>query len=101
MSKEDPAAVIAAAGDRLGYVHLDDNDGEGDLHWSLLEGVLTEKALAATFAALALSQYTGPASLEPQSPTSRPRGRLNPKPRLRPASGQKKVVYAYLHPAFS
>ena len=70
MSKEDPAAVIAAAGDRLGYVHLDDNDGEGDLHWSLLEGVLTEEALAATFAALALSPYAGPASLElsPQLP---------------------------------
>ena len=38
MSKEDPAAVIAAAGDRLGYVHLDDNDGEADLHWPLLDG---------------------------------------------------------------
>ena len=70
MSNEDPAAVIAAAGDRLGYVHLDDNDGEADLHWPLLEGVLTEEALAATFAALALSPYTGPASLElsPQLP---------------------------------
>ena len=64
MSKEDPAAVIAVAGDRLGYVHLDDNDGEGDLHWSLLEGVLTEEALAATFSALALSPYAGPASIE-------------------------------------
>ena len=70
MSKEDPAAVIAAAGDRLGYVHLDDNDGEADLHWPLLEGVLTEEALAATFAALALSPYAGPASIElsPQLP---------------------------------
>ena len=70
MSKEDPAEVIAAAGDRLGYVHLDDNDGEGDLHWSLLEGVLTEEALAATFSALALSPYAGPASIElsPQLP---------------------------------
>ena len=64
MSKEAPAAVIAAAGDRLGYVHLDDNDGEGDLHWSLLEGVMTEEALAATFSALALSPYAGPASIE-------------------------------------
>ena len=64
MSREDPAAVIAAAGDRLGYVHLDDNDGEADLHWPLLAGVLTEEALAATFAALALSPYAGPASIE-------------------------------------
>lgn len=64
MSKEDPAAVIAAAGDRLGYVHLDDNNGEADLHWPLLTGVLTKEALAAIFAALALSPYAGPASIE-------------------------------------
>ena len=70
MSGEDPTAVIAAAGDRLGYVHLDDNDGEADLHWPLLAGVLTKEVLAATFAALALSPYTGPASIElsPQLP---------------------------------
>ena len=54
----------------MGYVHLDDNDGEGDLHWPLLAGVLTEKVLSATFAALALSPYAGPASIElsPQLP---------------------------------
>ncbi len=70
MSKEAPAAVIAAAGDRLGYVHLDDNDGRADLHWPLLAGVLTAEELAATFAALALSPYAGPASIElsPQLP---------------------------------
>ena len=70
MSGEAPAPVIAAAGDRLGYVHLDDNDGEADLHWPLLAGVLTAEALAATFAALAQSPYTGPASIElsPQLP---------------------------------
>ena len=70
MSGEDPAAVIAAAGARLGYVHLDDNDGEADLHWPLRAGVLTEEALAATFAALARSLYDGPASIElsPQLP---------------------------------
>ena len=70
MSKEAPTAVIAAAGDRLGYVHLDDNDGEADLHWPLLAGVLTEATLEETFAALALSPYTGPASIElsPQLP---------------------------------
>lgn len=64
MAGEDPATVIAAAGDRLGYVHLDDNDGKADLHWPLLAGVLTEEALAATFAALARSAYDGPASIE-------------------------------------
>ena len=64
MSKEDPATIIAVAGDRLTYVHLDDNDGDGDLHWSLLDGVLTEKALGAIFSALGPSPYSGPASLE-------------------------------------
>ena len=64
ISGEDPADVIAAAGDRLGYVHLDDNDGEGDLHWPLLDGVLTENALESLFAALEVSPYAGPASLE-------------------------------------
>lgn len=64
MSGEDPAAVVAAAGERLGYVHLDDNDGEGDLHWSLLDGVLTEGTLESLLAALEASPYTGPASLE-------------------------------------
>ncbi len=61
---EDPAAAIESAGPRLGYVHLDDNDGEGDLHWSLLDGVLTEEALGAIFTALGPSPYTGPVSLE-------------------------------------
>ena len=45
LSGEDPATVILNAGDRLGYVHFDDNDGSGDLHWSLLEGVMTEESL--------------------------------------------------------
>ena len=35
MTGEDPAKVIEAAGDRLVYVHFDDNDGVGDLHWAL------------------------------------------------------------------
>ena len=34
----------------LGYVHLDDNDGINDLHWSLLEGVMTDESLRRDFA---------------------------------------------------
>ena len=70
ISKEDPVATIVAADDRLAYVHLDDNDGKGDLHWSLLDGVLTTETLAATLAALDPSPYSGPVSLElnPQLP---------------------------------
>ena len=64
MSGEAPASIIRAAADRLGYVHLDDNDGRGDLHWSLLDGVLTEESLRQTFAALQEIDYDGPVSLE-------------------------------------
>ncbi|MCB8958748.1 MAG: TIM barrel protein [Ardenticatenales bacterium] len=81
MSGEDPAAVIQAAGNRLGYVHLDDNDGVGDLHWALLDGVMTEASLGAALAALREVGYGGPLSLElsprlpdvpPPSPTAPP-----------------------------
>lgn len=70
LSKEDPAAVIKAAGERLCYVHLDDNDGKGDLHWSLLDGVMTQESLQQTFAALDEIGYKGAISLElsPQLP---------------------------------
>ena len=64
ISDEDPAAVIRSAGERLVYVHLDDNDGEGDLHWALLDGVLTTATLQDTFRALAEVDYAGAISLE-------------------------------------
>ena len=64
LSGEDPTAVIDQAGDRLGYVHLDDNDGQDDLHWALCDGVLTRTALRALLVALANSPYAGPVSLE-------------------------------------
>ena len=61
---EDPRGLIESAGDRLGYVHLDDNDGEGDLHLSLLDGVMTQDFLDATFAALNGIGYDWAVSLE-------------------------------------
>lgn len=64
MRDEDPARVIEQAGAHLGYVHLDDNDGVGDLHWALCDGVMTEDTLERTFAALAAIGYKGPVSLE-------------------------------------
>jgi hydroxypyruvate isomerase len=64
MSGEDPAAVIETAGDRLGYVHLDDNDGQNDLHLSLLDGVLTEATLQRTLETLGKIGYDGAISLE-------------------------------------
>ena len=64
MSNEDPAEAVRTARSRLGYFHLDDNDGENDLHLSLLDGVLTEDVLSQTFAALQDIHYDGPVSLE-------------------------------------
>ena len=70
LSGEDAAAVIENAGDRLGYVHFDDNDGIGDLHWSLLDGVMDEETLDETLRALRRIGYDGAVSLElsPQLP---------------------------------
>lgn len=64
MSGEEPASAILNAADRLGYVHFDDNDGISDLHWALLDGVMTEEALAATLQTLADIDYQGALSLE-------------------------------------
>lgn len=64
MSGEEPASAILNAGDRLGYMHFDDNDGISDLHWALLDGVMTEESLDATLQALADIGYQGPLSLE-------------------------------------
>ena len=64
MSGEDPRAALAAAGPRLGYVHLDDNDGRNDQHLGLLDGVLEEATLRQTFAGLADIGYAGAVSLE-------------------------------------
>ena len=64
ISKEDPAKAVEEAGDRLGYFHLDDNDGASDLHWALLDGVLTKDVLKDTLATLDRIGYDGPLSLE-------------------------------------
>lgn len=64
ITQEDPAAVIQQAGSLLGYVHFDDNDGVGDLHWPLLTGRLTEDVLRQTFVALRDVHYRGALALE-------------------------------------
>ena len=61
---EDPAAVARAAGSLLGYVHLDDNDGVGDLHWPLLTGRLTATHLTDLAASLRDVGYTDGLCLE-------------------------------------
>ena len=64
ISDEDPVEVIECAGGRLGYVHLDDNDGKGDLHLPLLQGVMQETDLERTVAALKSVGYEDAVSLE-------------------------------------
>lgn len=64
MANENPADVIALAGQKLGYVHLDDNDGKNDLHLGLCDGVLTQDVLKSAFNALQTHGYVGHMSLE-------------------------------------
>jgi sugar phosphate isomerase/epimerase len=61
---ENPATAARDARSLLGYVHLDDNDGVGDLHWPLLTGLLTEAQLTALAAALRETAFAGGLSLE-------------------------------------
>lgn len=64
LSREDPAEAVRMAGVRLGYVHLDDNDGKKDRHWALLDGRLTEQDVARTIKAMEQVGYTGTLGLE-------------------------------------
>jgi sugar phosphate isomerase/epimerase len=76
ISREDPAQVIEQAGNRLGYVHLDDNDGTGDLHWPLLTGRLTEAMLLSSLVALSKVGYAGVLTLELHADSADPRAAL-------------------------
>ena len=67
ITREEPRAALTAAGDRLGYVHLDDNDGVGDLHLALTDGLQTSESLGRLFATLDEVDYDGPVSLEMKS----------------------------------
>ena len=64
MSEENPADVLPLAGDRLAYIHLDDNDGKNDLHLALTDGVQTKESLSTFFSVTRDIGYTGPFSLE-------------------------------------
>lgn len=64
ITQEDPALAARAAGDRLGYVHIDDNDGKGDLHWALFDGVLKPAVMADFLHALQDCGYDGTIGIE-------------------------------------
>jgi sugar phosphate isomerase/epimerase len=64
ISNEEPGAIIQQAGRRLGYVHFDDNDAVGDLHWPLLAGRLREADLSTILVALSNGKYRSAIALE-------------------------------------
>jgi sugar phosphate isomerase/epimerase len=64
LSKECLWETVAAAGPRIGYIQLNDNDGRRDRHWPLTDGKITEDDLRKTIQALAAAGYTGTLGLE-------------------------------------
>ncbi len=73
---ETVRASIQAAGDRLLYVHVNDNDGRQDLHLGLLEGVQTEAWLRDALRAVIASPYDGPVSVEVNVTAPNPRASM-------------------------
>ena len=61
---ENPAEAIRAAEHRLGYVHLDDNDGKNDQHLALTNGLFDADDVREILTALRESPYEGPVSIE-------------------------------------
>lgn len=76
LTGEDPAAAVRSAGSRLGYVHMDDNDGQTDRHWPLFQGVLTSSVFEAMLEALDSVRYEGPLAIELSKETMNPIGSL-------------------------
>ena len=64
---ENPAEAIRAAGDHLGYVHVDDNNGKDDLHLALTDGLFDTDDVREILRALHESPYDGPVSVEVKS----------------------------------
>ncbi len=61
---ENPSQSIRNAGDRLGYVHVDDNGGQADDHYALFDGVLKSSVIESFLDTLAASDYDGGIGLE-------------------------------------
>ncbi len=69
---EDPAAAVRSADGRLGYVHVDDNDGRADLHLPLFSGVLTPGVAESFLGALAELNHDGGLGIELKSTNPAP-----------------------------
>ena len=72
ISRESVGDALDMAGDRVAFVHFDDNQGEKDDHLALLDGLMHEEDLAAAVAALRNHGYNGPVSVETNSVLSDP-----------------------------
>ena len=64
--------AVREAGDRIGYVHVDDTEGRTNRHWPLFQGVLTPAALESTLDALLFTGYGGPVAIELSRQLARP-----------------------------
>lgn len=64
ISKEKAWEIVLSAGQKLGYVQLDDNDGKKDRHWPLLDGKLTIEDLTKTLENLHKIGYQSTVGLE-------------------------------------
>src|SRR5262249_62270181 len=82
ISAEARSQAVVEAGDLLGYVHLDDNDSVGDLHWPLLTGRLTSDTLEAVLMVLQLGNFDGGVALELNPKNADPVGALREGMRL-------------------
>ncbi len=76
ISQESPTKAIARSAQRLGYVHFDDNDGVGDLHWPLCTGRLHPRDIAKIIQALRTIGYDSAVSLELHPENDDPVGAL-------------------------
>ena len=74
ISGESIPGVLERLGDRMAFVHFDDNLGEKDDHVALLEGLQTEEQLVETVRALKKHGYDGRISIEMSPKLPDPRG---------------------------
>ncbi len=64
ITRESPSESIRNAGDRLGYVHIDDNHGEFDDHVALFDGVLKAPVINEFLETLVSLPYDGGIGIE-------------------------------------
>jgi sugar phosphate isomerase/epimerase len=64
ITREKPSEIAAAAGAKLGYVQLNDNDGKKDRHWACTDGKMTHQFLKETLKGVRDAGYSSTLGLE-------------------------------------